>query len=115
MTTPIWETATKSPASLSLDSKNPRLAQINQQASERELIEELVLKEDVHAIARSIVDSGYFPNEVLVAVREDSKLVIVEGNCRLAACKLLISPDAAPTNLQSKFRSLSAKANLASL
>jgi hypothetical protein len=60
MPTPVLETLTKSPASLSLDSKNPRLAQINQQASERELIEELVLKEDVHAIAKSIVDSGYF-------------------------------------------------------
>jgi hypothetical protein len=110
-----WETTTKSATALSLDSKNPRLAQITQQLTERELLEELVSKEDVHFLAKSIVESGYFPNEVLVAVREQSKIVVVEGNRRLAACKLLISPDAAPTNVQGKFRSLAAKANLAEL
>lgn len=110
-----WETTTKSATALSLDSKNPRLAQITQQLTERELLEELVSKEDVYSLAKSIVESGYFPNEVLVAVREQSKTVVVEGNRRLAACKLLISPEAAPSNVQGKFRSLSAKANLPQL
>ncbi|MGD0410987.1 MAG: hypothetical protein ABSC18_04735, partial [Verrucomicrobiota bacterium] len=68
-----WETTTKSAAVLSLDSKNPRLAQITQQSTERELLEELVSKEDVYSLAKSIVESGYFPSEVLVAVREQSK------------------------------------------
>ena len=110
-----WETTVKSAAALSLDSKNPRLAQVNQQATERELLEELVSKEDVYSLAKSIVESGYFPNEVLVAVRENSKIVVVEGNRRLAACKLLISPNAAPSTVQGKFKSLSANANLAQL
>ena len=75
----------------------------------------MISKEDVYALAKSIVESGYFPNEVLVAVREQSKLVVVEGNRRLAACKLLISPEAAPASFQAKFRSLSVKANLSQL
>lgn len=110
-----WESTTKSAAALTLDSKNPRLAQINQQSDERELLEELVSKEDIYSLAKSIVESGYFPNEVLVVVRENSKLIVVEGNCRLAACKLLVSPEAAPAKSQGKFRSLSAKANLTQL
>jgi hypothetical protein len=110
-----WETTTRNATALSLDSKNPRLAQITQQSTERELLEELVAKEDVHSLARSIAESGYFPNEVLVANRDGHKTVVVEGNRRLAACKLLISPDAAPTIHQARFRGLSAKANLAQL
>ncbi len=110
-----WVTTQKSATVLSLDPKNPRLAQISGQATERELLAELVSKEDVHGIAKSIVENGYFPNEVLVAVREGKKLIIAEGNCRLAACKLLISPEAAPTSFQSKFRILAAKANLSQL
>lgn len=110
-----WEPLTRSAAVLALDSKNPRLAQITEQSTERELLQELITKEDVYALARNIAENGYFPNEVLVGVREGSKIVIVEGNRRLAACKLLISPEAAPTEFQAKFRALSLKANLTQL
>jgi hypothetical protein len=110
-----WEMTTRSAATLSLDSKNPRLAQITNQALERQLIEELVNKEDVYSLAKSIAESGYFASEVLVAVREGSKMIVVEGNRRLTACKLLISPEAAPVSEQGRFRNLSHKTNLAAL
>ena len=115
MSNSTWQTTTKSAAALSLDPKNPRLAQISQQATDRELLEELVTKEDVFGIAKSIVENGYFQNEVLVAVREGGKTIVAEGNCRLAACKLLVSPDAAPAKFQAKFRALAANANLMQL
>jgi hypothetical protein len=115
MTATKWETTTKSPAVLSLDPKNPRLAQITEQSTERELLEELVTKEDVYFLARNISENGYFQNEILVGIREGKKIIIVEGNRRLAACKLLISPEAGPADVQGKFRSLSVKANLSQL
>jgi hypothetical protein len=43
-------------------------------------------------VAASIATRGYFPNEPLLAVQEDGRLVVVEGNRRLAALKALREP-----------------------
>lgn len=43
-------------------------------------------------VAESIATRGYFPNEPLLAVKEDGRLVVVEGNRRLAALKALREP-----------------------
>src|ERR1700722_15805211 len=110
-----WKTVTKSATALLLDAKNPRLAAITNQSSQLELVAALVNKEDIYPLAKSIAESGYFQSEVLVAVRESSKLIIIEGNCRLAASKLLISPEIAPANVQGKFRALANKADLSQL
>ena len=44
-------------------------------------------------IARSICDFGYFPTEPPICVEEDGELVVVEGNRRVAAVKILLSDD----------------------
>jgi hypothetical protein len=67
------------------------------------------LHDDVFDLAKNIAANGFFPSEPLVAVKEGGKLTVVEGNRRLAACKLLVSPEAAPKEFQSKFKSLSEK------
>jgi len=54
-----WQSTTRSATALSLDPKNPRLAQITEQATERELLAELVVKEDIYSIAKSIVLKCY--------------------------------------------------------
>ncbi len=78
--------------SLSLDPKNPRLAQEygpDEKPSQDELLRTLWRKMSVDEVALSIAANGYFPTEELHAVLEEDRLVVVEGNRRLAAVKLL--------------------------
>jgi hypothetical protein len=79
------------------------------------LIEQLVLHDDVYELAKSIAFNNFFPSEPLVVVREDRKLMVIEGNRRLAACKLLLSPEAAPEDFRDRFRALAAKVDQNSL
>jgi hypothetical protein len=83
--------------------------------TEPQLIEELVLNDDVLGLARSIATNGYFPNEDLIVIRDQGKHVVVEGNRRLAACKLLANPQIAPMAFQGKFKSISATFDESSL
>lgn len=91
---------------LLLDAKNPRIPPAGRKLSQAELIAELVEHDDVYGLAASIVESGYFPTEMLVAIKEGGERVVVEGNRRLAALKVLISPESAPEKHQKKFRVL---------
>lgn len=81
---------------LHLDPRNPRIPDTDKALTQRQLIAQLVEHDKVYEMAKSIAESGYFPVESLVGVEEDGKRYIVEGNRRLAALKLLISPDMAP-------------------
>jgi hypothetical protein len=47
----------------------------------------------VNELVDSIAASGYWEHEELFAAREAGKLVVIEGNRRLAAVKLLLDPD----------------------
>lgn len=92
---------------LFLDTLNPRLPDVDKKLSQKELIEELIKHEDVYEIAKSIAENGYYPVERLICVKNNNKKIIVEGNRRLAALKLLISPESAPEKEQKKYRKLS--------
>jgi len=87
-----WSTKQISVASLHLDSKNPRLGPAASGSSPRELIQLLFQHDKAMEIAQSIASRGFFPNEPLLAVREEDKYVVVEGNRRLAALKALREP-----------------------
>lgn len=87
-----WPTKRISVASLHLDAKNPRLGRETLTRAPREIIQHLFEHNKVLEIADSIVTRGFFPNEPLLAVREDDRLVVVEGNRRLAALKALREP-----------------------
>jgi hypothetical protein len=58
----------------------------------REIIQHLFEHDKALDVAQSIVARGYFPNEPLLAVRENDRYVVVEGNRRLAALKALKEP-----------------------
>lgn len=103
-----WKSQSKSVGSLFLDPENPRIPPGRNLAGERAVIAELVTHEDVYALAKNIIENGFFPSEPLVAVVEDSKHYVVEGNRRLAACKLLVNPNLAPPDDVKKFRTLAA-------
>lgn len=102
-----WKRTTGSPTRLLLDPLNPRLPEADHTLSQRELIESLVANDDVEDLAKSIVEKGYYPLEPLIAIEQDGKRSVIEGNRRLAALKLLISPDGAPDKEVKKFRRLS--------
>lgn len=87
-----WQSKTLPVASLHLDSKNPRLGRETAARAPREIIQHLFEHDKALEVAQSIVSRGYFPNEPLLAVREDNGYVVVEGNRRLAALKALREP-----------------------
>jgi hypothetical protein len=93
-------------ASLKLDTKNPRLPNTGKEPEIREIVAELIETESVLDLARDIAEQGYFPTEILVAVTEDGSSVVIEGNRRLAALKLLLSPELGPDDLQKRLHVL---------
>lgn len=76
---------------LNLDPKNPRLAESGFEIEDQvEILRVLWRDRAVNEIADSIAISGFWKHEVLFATEESGKLVVVEGNRRLAAVKLLV-------------------------
>jgi hypothetical protein len=105
-----WDRRELPVTSLHLDPVNPRLAPSEKARDTRELVAELVAHENVDDIARSIVERGVFPNEFMIGVvDDDERTVIIEGNRRLAALKILLSPGLAPESRQKFFGALSAR------
>lgn len=84
---PKWERVTD----LFLDPKNPRLVGRDLSLEDQAGILEVLWKERaVNEIVDSIVASGrYWDHEVMFATVEQGKLVVVEGNRRLAGVKVL--------------------------
>ena len=97
-----WKERSILVTSLLLDTLNPRLPIADKSLSQAELIEELVVHDDVYSLAKSIAEKGYYPGESLIGIQENGKKCILEGNRRLAALKLLISPAAAPERYQKR-------------
>ena len=93
MSTERWQTKLMSVASLYLDPKNPRLGRETVARAPHEIIQYLFKHDKAMEVAESISRNGYFQNEPLLAVREAGKIVVVEGNRRLAALKALNEPD----------------------
>src|SRR5438445_13799209 len=82
---------------LYLDAKNPRLGRQN---TSKDLTQEQVLDlmKDwaLDELATSFLESGYWPQEALITLREGGRLVVVEGNRRLAALKLIAAARVRP-------------------
>lgn len=81
---------------LFLDPGNIRL-QIEYKSSQEAIIHDLFLNEDAMQVLEIIVRHGLFPDEVPVVIKEDKKLVVMEGNRRVAALKVLARPEIVPT------------------
>ena len=80
---------------LQFDRDNPRLAEygISKKASDEDIIKILWEEMDVRELILSISTSGFFQHEQLIVAKEDRKTVVIEGNRRLAAVKLLLRPE----------------------
>lgn len=102
-----WPSKRLSVTSLLLDTQNPRLPQSGGALTQRQMIEELVTHDTVYDLAKDIATQGFFPTEVLLGVKDGDHVLVVEGNRRLAALKLLINPELAPQAYLDRFRRLS--------
>jgi hypothetical protein len=107
-----WKESGVKVINLLIDPYNPRIPGSNASLSQRDLIADLVENDKVIELARSIVDNGYYPVEALIVIEENQKKYVIEGNRRLAALKLLLSPEIAPENWERRFRALSNRIDL---
>lgn len=83
------------PDELSFDWSNPRISEFNisPKAKDDDIIKILWDAMGVEEIVLSIKASGFFDNEPLIAIRENKKNVVIEGNRRLAAVKCILHPE----------------------
>lgn len=96
MTLPRIEVPTKVPVgSLCLDRENPRLTGRADHHSEEALVAELYRSAELDELLQSMSSNGYLDIEPLVVMEgpESGELVVLEGNRRLAAIRLLTEPD----------------------
>lgn len=89
------EVTLESPIDLLFDSHNPRLVELLEDGSADQENLLLMLWENmaIDELVMSISASGYFPYEPLIAIREEGNGIVIEGNRRLAALKLLLDPN----------------------
>jgi hypothetical protein len=87
-----WPTKRISLVNLHLDPKNPRLGRETTARAPRDIIQYLFEHDKAIEVADSIATRGYFPNEPLLAINDGGRLVVVEGNRRLASLKALREP-----------------------
>ncbi len=85
---------------LDFDRKNPRLIEygIKSNATDEDLLKVLWETMDVMEIVQSIAASGFFPHEALIIAEEAGKNIVIEGNRRLAALRVLLDPAIAENN-----------------
>ena len=83
--------------SLRLDRRNPRLVEygVTGKTPERELVEMLWDTMDVQELVQSIAASGYFAHEPLIVAQEGGHNIVIEGNRRLAAVRVLLDDELA--------------------
>jgi hypothetical protein len=85
-----WPIKPFSIVDLKLDQHNIRtpISEDNQNA----LIIDMFANEEAFEIAKSYVQNGIFPDEFPIVIKENKKLIAIEGNRRLAALKALNTP-----------------------
>lgn len=82
---------------LHFDRQNPRLAEYGIAASttDDDLLKILWDEMDIMELVLSISASGFFQHEALIVAEEDGKQIVIEGNRRLAALRVLLNSELA--------------------
>ncbi len=80
--------------SIYLDNKNIR--QPITDTAQDAILQDLFYNESAFDIVKSIAMNGMFPDEFPILIKEKGKLVVIEGNRRLAALKALDDPERVP-------------------
>lgn len=96
---------------LFLDPLNPRMADKFERATQASVIQELAKRHNILKLANEIVKNKDYPElERYIAIEEDGKFIVLEGNRRLAAYKCLVDPGLTSEDDREKFKKLSAQA-----
>ena len=90
---------------MQLDLKNPRMPDYHN-LTQSDVILIMSEKYKVLDIAKSIGQRGYIPRENIIIVYENKKPVVLEGNRRVTALKLIINPELAPIADREEYRSI---------
>lgn len=96
-----------SPVEIWLDPQNPRLDDEQKGLGQEELLRLMIDEFKIEELARAVVESGYCPFDPLVGYEEKGRTIILEGNRRIAALKLLLNPQLAPERLRPRWMELS--------
>jgi hypothetical protein len=105
MATKKWRGAKLSPLNIALDRDNPRI-NVEPADTESDIIQKLLQYEEVQELARKIAQVGLLPGERVIVVHEQGQWVALEGNRRICACKLLLSPQLVPAEFRKTFPKL---------
>src|SRR5712691_6564688 len=107
-----WKEVSISPLDIALDRDNPR---INVEADDKEsdIIRKLIRYEEVQDLARKIASTALLPGERIIVVQEKGQWVVLEGNRRICACKLLLSSQLIPTEFRKTFPTISTASEIA--
>lgn len=88
-----WKTRLLSIEHLKLDIKNPRFSyQSTKEMNQTEIIKYLIENYSVYDLAKDIAINGYLLNESPIVCKENGTYIVLEGNRRVAACKVLLNP-----------------------
>ena len=87
-----WDSYEYKVSALTLDLHNPRLGYLENVYSQTDILKVLIEKEKVYDLARKISEEGYFVGEEPIICIENNRKVVLEGNRRVAALKLLRNP-----------------------
>ena len=87
-----WETFEYKISSLHLDTNNPRIKFRDMTLNQPQIMKFLIKNEKVYELAKKISEEGYFVGEEPIICIENRKKVVLEGNRRTAALKLLQDP-----------------------
>ena len=111
-----WPIEEFQPHELTLDDKNPRISKAG--APQTAIREALLATADLQKMAESIARTeDVFPHDIPIVVRENRKLVVLEGNRRVATIQMLLDPTLVPPHFASTWPTLTetARENLNSL
>ena len=100
-----WAKASLSPLDIALDRDNPRI-NVESADKESDIVRKLIRYEEVQDLARKIAQSGLLPGERIIVAQEQGQWVVLEGNRRVCACKLLLSPQLIPAEYRKTFPKL---------
>jgi len=113
MATTQWKTDSFDPKKLMLDRQNPRI-EVPPGASQEQIRLKLLELEDVLDLARGIErNKGLFYGERIIVTEEEGKHVVLEGNRRVTACQMLLSPSLVPADFKTRFPQASAETKAA--
>ncbi|MFA4941435.1 MAG: hypothetical protein WC582_02450 [Patescibacteria group bacterium] len=86
-----WKTISVKVVSLKLDPENIRLDIENN--GQDAIINDLFINEKALDVVKSIVEDGFYPDELPVVIKHGKNYMVIEGNRRISALKAIINPD----------------------